>query len=177
MPSRVPAAHIRRRAVHYDLVQEALRALNIDLLERGASAEQLGRWLWGAQWFPHLRYDERILALARSLPAEWQMGTFCDPQILLQFPHVGPEPEITFHLDQEPEWAAGRRYLRIVGVALSYWARNNGGLLIKRNGKIEPIELEPGDAVMMTPDVLHSGGINHTGGIRYAVYFRYLSDG
>jgi hypothetical protein len=174
--TRASAAKIRRRVVPHDLIQGALRAVHIDLLERGASAQELGSWLWGAHWFPHLRWDERVLAVAASLPKEWQTGTPCDPQILLQFPHVGPEPEITFHLDQEPEWAQGRRYLRIVGVPLSDWSADNGGLVVKRNGRAEPIELEPGDAVMMPPDLPHSGGINRTGTIRYGIYFRYLSE-
>jgi hypothetical protein len=174
--THAPEAQIRRSVVPDELVQDALRTLHIDLLERGVSAEELGNWLWGTHWFPHLRYDERIVALAGCLPEEWRSGTFCDPQILLQFPHLGPEPAITFHLDQEPEWAQGRRYLRIVGVPLSDWNEKNGGLLVQRNGQAEPIELAPGDAVMMPPDLPHSGGINRTGAIRYAIYFRYLSD-
>ena len=36
------------------------------------------------------------------------------------------------------------------------------------------VELDPGDAVMMSPAVWHSGGINRTGSIRYGVYFRWL---
>jgi ectoine hydroxylase-related dioxygenase (phytanoyl-CoA dioxygenase family) len=39
------------------------------------------------------------------------------------------------------------------------------------------VELDPGDAVMMTPDLPHSGGVNHTGGVRYGVYFRWVQDG
>jgi hypothetical protein len=156
------------------LIDNALRALHLDLLERGASASELGGWLWGAHWFPHLVYDPRILALADALPPEWRTGERCDPQILLQFPHVGPEPEITFHLDQEPEWALGRRYRRIVGVPLSPWEAANGGLLVRLGDRVVAVELEPGDAVMMKPDLLHTGGLNTTGSIRYGVYFRWL---
>jgi ectoine hydroxylase-related dioxygenase (phytanoyl-CoA dioxygenase family) len=36
------------------------------------------------------------------------------------------------------------------------------------------VELDPGDAVAMTPDLEHSGGINRTGSLRYGVYFRWL---
>jgi hypothetical protein len=173
---RAPAVEVRRGVVPEIAVQDALRLLHTDLLERGASAEELGQWLWGAHWFPHLRHDDRIVELSHALPPEWRTGTFCDPQILLQFPHVGPEPEITFHVDEEPAWACGRRYVRIVGVPLSRWTADNGGLLIEREGEPEPIELEPGDAVMMTPNQLHSGGINRSGEIRYGVYFRWLRD-
>jgi len=173
-PTATGSYEVVRGAVPRDLVEDALRLLHVDLLERGANAEELSQWLWGAHWFPHLNYRAEILALAAALPARWQTGTACDPQILLQFPHVGPEPEISFHVDQEPDWAAGRRYLRIVGVPLSPWSRANGGLLVKPDDGVHAVELEPGDAVMMTPDLPHSGGVNRTGGVRYGVYFRWL---
>jgi ectoine hydroxylase-related dioxygenase (phytanoyl-CoA dioxygenase family) len=80
----------------------------------------------------------------------------CDPQIILQFPHVGAEPQITFHVDSEPDWAEGRRYLRIVGVPLSRWHRENGGLLVERDDVGVPVELDPGDAVLMAPGLRHS---------------------
>jgi hypothetical protein len=174
--TRQPQLQVRRSAVEPGLVDDALRALHLDLLERGASAPELGAWLWGAHWFPHLVYDPRILALAEALPADWRTGERCDPQILLQFPHVGPAPEITFHVDEEPAWAGGRRYVRIVGVALSRWEAANGGLLVSLDDRTVPVELDPGDAVMMDPGLLHTGGINTTGSIRYGVYFRWLAD-
>jgi len=167
---------VRTAVLDPELIDNALRRLHIDLLERGASAEQLGTWLWGANWFPHLNYDAAILALAEALPPDWQTGTRCDAQILLQFPHVGPEPEITFHIDVEPDWAGARRYLRIIGVPLTPWREANGGLLVDRDGQVVAVELDPGDAVMMAPDLPHSGGINRTGGIRYGIYFRWLGE-
>lgn len=167
---------VGRRLIPCELVDDALRVLHLDLLENGAGAARLGEWLWGAHWFPHLKYDPAIVALAHALPPEWRTGTMSDPQILLQFPHVGPEPEITFHVDQEPDWAGGRGYLRIVGVPLSPWRQENGGLLVEAADEIVAVELDPGDAVMMTPDLPHSGGINRTGAVRYGVYFRWLAD-
>jgi hypothetical protein len=178
---RLPAdeqrqVEVRRGVVEPHLIDDALRRLHLDMLERGADAEELGTWLWSAHWFPHLVYDPRILALADGLPDDWRTGERCDPQILLQFPHVGPKPEVTFHVDQEPAWADGRRYLRIVGVPLSRWEAANGGLLIRPDNRAVAVELEPGDAVMMGPEMLHSGGINTTGSIRYGVYFRWLEE-
>ena len=167
---------VARGVVPAERIDAALRTIHLDLLERGASAPELGAWLWGMHWFPHLTYREEMLALADALPAEWRTGARCDPQILLQFPHVGPEPEVTFHLDQEPEWADGRRYERIVGVALSPWRRDNGGLLVKGDDGEVAVELDPGDAVLLPPDLLHSGGVNRTGAIRYGVYFRWLEE-
>ncbi|HEV2777246.1 MAG TPA: hypothetical protein VGV90_16780 [Solirubrobacteraceae bacterium] len=166
---------IGRGVIPLDLVDDALRVLHLDLLENGASAATLGEWLWGAHWFPHLKYDPAIVALAQALPPAWRTGTMSDPQILLQFPHVGPEPEITFHVDQEPDWADGRGYLRIVGVPLSPWRHENGGLLVETADAPVAVELDPGDAVMMTPDLPHSGGLNRTGAVRYGVYFRWLT--
>lgn len=168
---------IRRGAVSPQLVNDALRLLHLDLLARGAAAPELGDWLWGAHWFPHLRYQGPITALAQALPARWRTGELCDPQILLQFPHVGPEPEITFHRDQEPEWAIGRRYARIVGVALSPWRSENGGLIVRPADQSQAVELDPGDAVMMDPGLEHTAGVNRTGSIRYGVYFRWLQTG
>ena len=167
---------VQRGAVPPERVDAALRTIHLDLLERGASVGELGEWLWGMHWFPHLTYRDEILALADALPPDWQTGARCDPQILLQFPHVGPEPEITFHLDQEPAWAAGRTYLRIVGVPLSPWRGDNGGLLVETAEGPAPVEADPGDAIMMTPDLPHSGGVNRSGRLRYGVYFRWLAE-
>ena len=171
------ASHeVGRSLIPLDVVDDALRLLHLDLLERGASAATLGEWLWGAHWFPHLNYDPAIVALAEALPAEWRTGRMSDPQILLQFPHVGPDPEITFHVDEEPHWANGRSYLRIVGVPLTPWREENGGLLVKQAGEAVAVELDPGDAVMMSRDLPHSGGVNRTGTVRYGVYFRWLDE-
>jgi hypothetical protein len=168
---------IRRGIMPAALVDDALRLLHVDLLQRGASSAELGEWLWGAHWFPHLKHAPPMTALAEALPPSWRTGARCDPQILLQFPHVGPFPDVTFHLDQEPEWAEGRRYRRIVGVPLTPWRANNGGLIVKSSTGVECVEVDPGDAVMMSPRLLHSGGINRTGAIRYGVYFRWLEPG
>lgn len=167
---------VARGVVPQEKIDEALRLLHLDLLKRGAAAEELSDWLWGAHWFPHLREREEILALAGALPEEWRTGQICDPQILLQFPHVGPEPEISFHLDQEPAWAGERPYLRIVGVPLSSWRGDNGGLLVQTADGPAAVEADPGDAIMMTPDLPHSGGVNRTGSLRYGVYFRWLAE-
>ena len=178
MPRRAAGTEYRvaRRIVAPELVDGALRLLHLDLLERGATADTLADWLWSAHWFPHLNHHPAVVALAEALPPEWTTGTLCDPQIILQFPHVGPDPDITFHVDEEPHWAQARRYLRIVGVPLSSWREENGGLLVRLAEETVAVELDPGDAVMMTPDLPHSGGVNHTGSVRYGIYFRWLDE-
>lgn len=167
---------IGRGVVPRQLVDDVLRLLHLDLLEQGHSAQTMGEWLWGMHWFPHLNRRDEILAVERALPAAWRSGTLCDPQILLQFPHVGPEPEISFHTDEEPPWADGRRYVRIVGVPLTPWHRENGGLLVREGDEAVALELDPTDAVMLTPDLQHSGGVNRTGLPRYGIYFRWLRE-
>jgi hypothetical protein len=176
MQRRAAGAEYRvgRGIVPPELVADALRLLHLDLLRRGATPELLADWLWSAHWFPHLNHDPAVVALAEALPPDWRGGTLCDPQILLQFPHVGPEPEITFHVDEEPHWAQDRHYVRIVGVPLSPWRWRNGGLLVRLDDETVAVELDPGDAVMMTPDLPHSGGVNRTGTVRYGIYFRWL---
>ena len=167
---------VARSVVPQELVDTALRLLHIDLLEQGHSAQTLSEWLWSMHWFPHLNHREEILALAQALPAQWRGGMLCDPQILLQFPHVGPEPDIVFHVDEEPPWAGRRRYVRIVGVPLTPWRRENGGLLVRDGAGAAALELDPTAAVMLAPDLQHSGGLNRTGSPRFGVYFRWLQD-
>ncbi|HEY0344672.1 MAG TPA: phytanoyl-CoA dioxygenase family protein [Solirubrobacteraceae bacterium] len=178
MPRRAAGTEYRvaRGILAPELVDGALRLLHLDLLQRGATADTLADWLWSAHWFPHLNHHPAVVALAEALPPGWTTGTLCDPQIILQFPHVGPDPDITFHVDEEPHWAQARRYLRIVGVPLSSWREENGGLLVRLAEETVPVELDPGDAVMMTPDLPHSGGVNRTGSVRYGIYFRWLDE-
>src|SRR4051794_8535701 len=110
----MPGYEVERAVVPRERIDAALRLLHVDMMERGIDARELSEWLWGMHWFPHLRFRDEISALAEALPARWQTGTRCEPQILLQFPHSGgDEPEISYHVDQEPDWADGRRYVRI----------------------------------------------------------------
>jgi hypothetical protein len=99
----------------------------------------------------------------------------CDPQILLQPPDDCDDAELVPHVDQVPPWANGRRYLRIVGIALTHAHAANGGLVVwPFDAEPHPLDLAPGDVVVMHPNLPHSSGFNREGNIRYAVYFRYL---
>lgn len=168
---------VLRGAVPAEAVERTLRHLHLDLIRNGAPAETLGRWLWSAHWFPHLKWDPEVVGLLEHLPKELRTGELCDPQILLQPPDDSEDVPLTSHVDAEPEWANGRPYLRIVGVALSPNRRTNGGLLVWPfdGGGSVPVELEPGDVLVMDPMLPHTSGLNREGALRYAVYFRFLA--
>jgi hypothetical protein len=168
---------VLRGVVPRTAIEGALRHIHLDLVRRGVSAETIAPWLWSAHWFPHLKWDAPIAGLAEHLPDELREGELCDPQIVLQPPDDCDDQPLVSHADQEPDWAADRRYLRIVGVALSPAYAANGGLVVWPFGGGEPValDLEPGDAVVLHPGLPHASGLNREGGIRYAVYFRYLA--
>ncbi len=167
---------VLRAAVPPQAVEDALRHLHLDAVRRGLPANTLGSWLWAADWFPHLKWDEPVVDLAGWLPEELRDGELCDPQILLQPPDDCGEQELAPHVDALPPWADGRGYLRIVGIALSRAHEANGGLVVWPFDGTAPeaLELEPGDAVVMHPRLPHASGVNREGSIRYAVYFRFL---
>jgi hypothetical protein len=168
---------VLRGCVPQDAIAAALRHIHLDIVQRGLGAETMGPWLWSAHWFPHLKWDEPIVALAEHLPADLREGELCDPQILLHFPDGSDEHELVSHVDSEPPWADGRSYRRIVGVALSPAHESNGGLIVWPFDSDEPtaLEIDAGDVVVMHPQLPHSSGLNREGAIRYAVYFRYLA--
>jgi hypothetical protein len=169
---------ILRGAVPEAARDAALRHVHRDIVSQGLPQEWLGEWLWNAHWFPHLKWDEPVLGLLEHLPERLRSGELCDPQILLQMPDdpAAANGGLTSHVDRTPEWADGRPYLRIVGVALSRNDRTNGGLVVwpLDGGDPEPVDLDPGDVLVMDPRLPHSSGYNRTGGIRYCVYFRFL---
>ena len=165
-----------RGAVSAAAIDRALRHIHLDIVRRGLPPDDLATWLWNAHWFPHLKWDAEILALLEELPEELREGELCDPQILLQLPDDCEDAPLESHVDQEPEWAAGRRYRRILGVALGPNRRANGGLVVwpLDGGDPRAVEVEAGDVIVMDPSLPHSSGFNREGAIRYAVYFRFL---
>jgi Phytanoyl-CoA dioxygenase (PhyH) len=170
---------VLRDVVPQPAVEAVLRHIHRDIVEHGLPQEWLGEWLWNAHWFPHLKWNDEILALLEHLPEELRDGELCDPQILLQMPDVGEDAELVSHVDQTPEWASGRSYLRIVGIALTRNDARNGGLVVWPLDGSAPqaVELDAGDVLVMDPRLPHASGFNRTGGIRYCVYFRFLEQG
>jgi hypothetical protein len=178
-PREVPTGRgytVLRGIVPLEGIDRALRRIHLDVVRNGLPAETLGEWLWSAHWFPQLKWDPEIVALVEHLPPELREGRLCDPQILLHPPDDGDDQPLTAHVDQEPEWAGGKRYLRVIGFPLTPSRRQNGGLIVWPFGSTEPeaLELEPGDVLVMDPQLPHTSGLNREGAIRYAVYFRYL---
>jgi ectoine hydroxylase-related dioxygenase (phytanoyl-CoA dioxygenase family) len=172
-----PGYEVLRGAVPPEAIARALRHIHLDLIRDGASAETMGKWIWSAHWFPHLKWDPEIIGLLDYVPDELREGELCDPQILLQPPDEDEDVQLTPHVDQAPEWANGRGYAHILGVALSPNRRTNGGLLVWPLDASEPeaVELEPGDVLVMDPELPHASGLNREGALRYVVYFRFLA--
>jgi hypothetical protein len=164
-------------AVSAEAVERALRHVHLDLVRNGAPAETIGTWIWSAHWFPHLKWNDEIVSLLDDLPSRLREGELCDPQIVVQPPDDCVDVELHPHVDREPDWADGRPYLRIVGIALSPNRRANGGLVVwpLDGGEPEAVELEPGDAIVMDPQLPHASGLNRAGALRYAAYFRFLA--
>lgn len=177
--ARVPTRgfDILRGTIPRAALERALRLIHLDVTRNGLPVETISDWLWSAHWFPHLKWDPAIAGLAEHLPPELREGRLCDPQILLHPPDDCDDQPLTPHVDREPEWAEHRRYLRIAGVPLTRAHHDNGGLVVWPLDGGEPValELEPGDVVVMDPALPHTSGLNREGGIRYAVYFRFLS--
>lgn len=168
---------VLRAAVPRDAVEAVLRHIHRDVATRGLPQEWLAEWLWNAHWFPHLRWDAEVLALLDHLPAALRDGELCDPQIVGQMPDEAADLDLRPHVDELPDWANGRPYLRILGVALTRNDAENGGLTVWPLDGSAPrhVELEPGDVLVMDPQLPHASGLNRTGSIRYCVYFRFLA--
>jgi hypothetical protein len=175
--TRTRGYEVLRDQVPQEALDRTLRLLHRDVVANGLPQEWLSRWLWDAHWFPHLKWHPEVLQLLEHLPEDLREGELCDPQIVLQMPDDEVTAELVPHVDREPDWANGRSYLRIVGFALTRNERRNGGLHawpVEGNGAPHPVELDAGDVVVMDPSLPHASGFNRTGGIRYAVYFRFL---
>lgn len=163
---------VLRGAIPQDDVQQALRAINSRIFLDGLTREQSSMFRRTACWFPDLCETSHpwhpLIAKLRK-PFTFPVGEVWT-QIVLQFPDPpGIDGRtVGFHIDKPP--ADGRRYKLIVGVPLTPSDHAHGGILFKD----EALELEPGDAVVFGGGVPHSGGVNRTGEIRYAVYFRIV---
>lgn len=168
------------QVVSPDVVDRALRVINLDVRFRGLYPAELQQWYRAACPFPHLRFSSKIATLHGPILARLGLepesgGQLCEPQIIYHLPDDVPaDYQPWSHIDQEPKWANGRKYIRLAGLALTDWTEANGTLQVWESNRPRPVELRAGDAVVMQPDTPHSAGINRSGQIRAGVYFRWL---
>lgn len=175
---------VLRSAVDAEAVTTALRRLNMAIRHHGLTAEEIASCQL-ATFFPHLRWEPEIWGALPPRAAQllgWQEGdAWGDPQILLRFPDEEQPWTFEPHVDALPPGQEHRSYRGVVGVALtSAGARDGAACVWPRShvgeaGEMTPVELEAGDALVMHPQLGHTGTLNLGPTIRTAVYFRLLT--
>jgi hypothetical protein len=177
-----PGFVVLRGLVDDDLIEDALRRLNLEILHCGITPEQIGEWKYATFW-PTLRWEPEILAVRQPLERVAPAGPgeqWGDAQLLVRFPDEADDWPLTPHVDDPPEWSGVRSYEMIFGVALSRARAIDGCLTVwqgSHRGEVGErclVELDPGDVVVLHPQVGHSSTLNRGGHLRYAVYFRLL---
>jgi hypothetical protein len=166
-------------------VEAAMRRLLMELRWHGLTPQQAEEWSDGT-FFPHLRWEPEIWATLPDVAAElfgWREGDdWAEPQLVMRFPDAEQQWRMQPHVDRLPEWATGRTYRGITGVALTAATARDGAPYVwpgsHRGADSEPmpLTLSPGDALFMHPQLRHSGGLNLGATIRTAIYFRLLKD-
>ena len=176
---------VLRQAVEPAAVRAALRMLNLAIRRHGLSAEEIAA-SQSATFFPHLRWEPEVWGVLP--PAAGEVLGYADgdewaePQLLLRFPDEDQPWPLESHVDEAPPWAEGRRYKGIVGVALTSAGPEDGTPYVwagSHRAKVDteplPVPLEAGDAIVMHPDLEHSGSLNLGPTTRFAIYFRLLT--
>jgi ectoine hydroxylase-related dioxygenase (phytanoyl-CoA dioxygenase family) len=175
---------VLRQAVEPPAVVTALRRLNLAIRQHGLSTDDI----WTCQlttFFPHLRWEPEIWGVLPPQAAEllgWQEGDdWGDPQILLRFPDEDQPWTFEPHVDELPPGQEHRSYRGIVGVALTTAGAQDGvawvwpGSHRGEPGDMTPVPLDAGDALLMHPQLGHTGTLNLGPTIRTAIYFRLMS--
>lgn len=175
---------VLRQAVEPAAVATALRRLNMAIRHHGLSAEQIAEWQL-ATFFPHLRWEPELWDVLPPRAPEllgWQEGDeWGEPQILLRFPDEEQPWTFEPHVDALPPGKEDRSYRGIVGVALTSAGAHDGvasvwpGSHRGEPGEMTPVPLEAGDALVMHPQLGHTGTLNLGPTIRTAIYFRLLA--
>ena len=175
---------VLRQAVQPEAVATALRRLNLAIRQHGLSADQI-QTCQLATFFPHLRWEPEVWGvLPGSVPEllGWREGDdWGDPQILLRFPDEAQPWTLEPHVDALPPGQEHRSYRGVVGVALTTATAQDGALCVwpgshrGEAGPMTPVEVDAGDAVVMHPQLGHTGTLNLGPTIRTAIYFRLLA--
>lgn len=175
---------VLQQAAQPAAVRSALRKVNMAIRHHGLSAEQIAEWQLGT-FFPHLRWEPEIWGVLPPQAAEllgWREGDdWGDPQILLRFPDEEQPWSFEPHVDALPPGKEHLSYRGIVGVALTdagerdgvacVWPRSHVG----EPGQMTPVPLRAGDALVMHPQLGHTGTLNLGPTVRTAIYFRLLA--
>lgn len=174
---------VHRGAVPVRTCEAARRRLLLELRRCGLSTDDLAEWGRGS-WWPSLRqepiFDSVRYGLEKTV-GHLRGGVWAETQILLRLPDEDGTPLGLPHVDDLPPWADGLRYRTIYGVELTNTPSGGGGTvlypeqdpLVRRDGTVWPV-LATGDALEMSPDLLHSGSPNRSADIRIALFFRLL---
>jgi len=104
---------VLRDVVPEELLEGALRRLNLEILRCGITPQQIDEWKYATFW-PTLRSEPEILALREPLVPVLEPGedeVWGDAQLLLRFPDEASEWPLESHTDTLPEWAGTRRYV------------------------------------------------------------------
>jgi hypothetical protein len=125
-----------------------------------------------------VRLDHNIMQLLAYLPApapEFKTQ-LCEPQIVWDYlDNPWKSDGATYHVDEPPPWANGRKYHSIYAVALTESNRFNGGVVFKMGSMNVQHELNPGDLIIFDGHTEHvTGRFWPQGKDRIAVYFRFL---
>ena len=172
-------------AVDATAVQAALRMLHLAIRRHGLTTDEIAT-CQESTFFPHLRWEPEVWGVLPPTAAEvlsWTEGDeWAEPQLLMRFPDEDQPWPLKPHVDQTPPWAGQRSYRGIVGVALTpagerdgtphVWPGSHRG---SRTGDPVPVALKAGDALIMHPELEHSGSLNLGPTIRCAIYFRLLA--
>lgn len=171
-------------AVPAAAVRACRRLLGLAIRHHGLTPEQIAHGQ-AVGFFPHLRWEPAVWDVLPDVAAEllgWQQGDdWAEPQLLLRFPDEQQPWPLEPHVDAVPPWAHDRRYRGVVGVALTDAGPDDGAVVVwpgsHRGAPREPrpVALRAGDAVVLHPELGHSGSLNTGDTIRTAVYFRLLT--
>jgi hypothetical protein len=169
-----------RAVVPDDVVDRARRLLNIEIVQRGLTADEISGGAYSAL-SPQLRSEPAVMDVRGCIESVIQPRhdeTWADAQISLRFPDLAEDRPLTPHVDALPARAADRSHRAIVGVALAPSGACDGSLVVWPRSHVgeatDPVrvELAAGDIVVMHPMLQHSSTLNRGGEVCCALYFR-----
>jgi hypothetical protein len=163
---------IYRGVIPHELAKDALRRLQLDVVQHGLKPKELAEWATTTA-FPHLRWEPEVIELRDYMQAAVMDGyvEWCEPQIIYRFPDAATVWPIRFHIDEAID---GEQFGGIYAVPLTRSSREDGCLMIPANeGDRAYIEADVGDVLSIHPGQPHAAGLNTGASIRAAIYYRH----